>query len=95
MSASRKAWIVAASIGAVEAMKDQGFCRWNYPLKSLLRHAKTNLKSYCQAQRLSGSSSSSSSSSSASASMICNKVREEKWMKVMELNCWGPTTTRF
>ncbi|XP_057460438.1 uncharacterized protein LOC130750938 [Actinidia eriantha] len=94
MSAARKAWIVAASIGAVEALKDQGFCRWNYSLRSILQHAKTNLRSYCQAQSLSASSS----SSPVMAKQIGEekaKRAEEKHRKVMELNCWGPDTIRF
>ncbi|XP_059664630.1 uncharacterized protein LOC132310476 [Cornus florida] len=86
MSATRKAWVVAVSIGAVEALKDQGFCRWNYAL----RCAKTNLRSYYQARRL-------------SAAVISNygdrkekmKKTEEKMKKVMDLNCWGPHTIRF
>ncbi|PHT83545.1 hypothetical protein T459_11988 [Capsicum annuum] len=54
MSSSRRAWIVVASIGAVEVLKDQvGFCRWNYPLRSLAQHTKNNTRSYSQAKKLS------------------------------------------
>ncbi|PSS06179.1 Protein of unknown function wound-induced protein [Actinidia chinensis var. chinensis] len=95
MSAARKAWIVAASIGAVEALKDQGFCRWNYSLRSILQHAKTNLRSYCQAQSLSSASSSSSSVMAKQIGEEKAKRTEEKLRKVMELNCWGPNTIRF
>ncbi|MBA0849300.1 hypothetical protein Goshw_014157, partial [Gossypium schwendimanii] len=85
-----KAWIVAATIGAVEALKDQGICRWNYTIRSLHQHAKNNIRS---------SSLFSSSSSSSSAAAVSNKLREEKMRKaeqtmkkVMDLNCWGPNT---
>ncbi|XP_012459049.1 uncharacterized protein LOC105779702 [Gossypium raimondii] len=88
-----KAWIVAATIGAVEALKDQGICRWNYTMRSLHQHAKKNIRS---------SSFFSSSSSSSSAAAVSNKLREEKMRKaeqttkkVMDLNCWGPNTVRF
>ena len=88
MSATSKAsWMVAASIGAVEALKDQGVCRWNYPLRSLHQHAKNNIRSYYQAKKLSAQSSSA----------ICSKVNNEKLKqseeslrKVMYLSCWGP-----
>ncbi|KAL0443475.1 UNVERIFIED_CONTAM: hypothetical protein Slati_2070200 [Sesamum latifolium] len=88
MSSGSRAWLVAASIGAVEALKDQGFCRWNYALRLLQQHAKNNLRSYTtQGQKLCGPSS----------SMISNKMREEKLKqseeslrKVMYLSCWGP-----
>ncbi|GFS35646.1 hypothetical protein Acr_00g0041240 [Actinidia rufa] len=60
MSKARKAWIVAVSIATVEALKDQGFFLWNYTLRSTHQHVKTNLKLYCQVQRLSTSSPSSS-----------------------------------
>nr|XP_009792558.1 PREDICTED: uncharacterized protein LOC104239585 [Nicotiana sylvestris] len=39
----RSTWIVAVSIGAIEALKDQGFARWTYTFRSLHQHAKTNL----------------------------------------------------
>ncbi|PHT43295.1 hypothetical protein CQW23_17320 [Capsicum baccatum] len=80
MSSSRRAWIVAASIGAVEALKDQvGLCRWNYPLRSLAQHTKNNMRSYSQAKKL-------------SSSLIANKEEhsEESLRTVMYLSCWGP-----
>ncbi|XP_059275363.1 uncharacterized protein LOC132029958 [Lycium ferocissimum] len=82
MSSSRRAWIVAASVGAVEALKDQvGLCRWNYPLRSLAQHTKNNIRSYSQAKKL-------------STSLIANSDKanqsEESLRKVMYLSCWGP-----
>jgi len=89
MSAATRAWIVASSIGAVEALKDQlGVCRWNYALRSLQQHAKSNIRSYTQARSL----------SSATSAAVANKVhrtKEESMRKVMDLGCWGPNTIRF
>ena len=93
--AARKAWVVAATIGAVEALKDQGICRWNYTIRSLHQHTKNNIRSFTQAKMI-------SSSSSSSTAAVSNKLREqkrrkdeEKMRKLMDLNCWGPNTVRF
>ncbi|KAL3565800.1 hypothetical protein D5086_033846 [Populus alba] len=87
MSSASKAWLVAAAVGGVEALKDQGFCRWNYTLRSLNQHAKNHVRSASQAKKLSSSSS----------AMISNKIKEvkakqseESLRKVMYLSCWGP-----
>ncbi|XP_034898421.1 uncharacterized protein [Populus alba] len=87
MSSASKAWLVAAAVGGVEALKDQGFCRWNYTLRSLHQHAKNHVRSASQAKKLSSSSS----------FMISNKIKEgkakqseESLRKVMYLSCWGP-----
>ncbi|KAK9924664.1 hypothetical protein M0R45_033018 [Rubus argutus] len=88
MCATREACIVAASVGAVHAMKDQGFCRWSYTMRSIHQHAMTNMRSFLlQAQKLSSSSS----------VMVFNKMNSEKknqseesLRKVMYLSCWGP-----
>ncbi|KAL7087771.1 hypothetical protein ACP275_13G089100 [Erythranthe tilingii] len=88
MSSSRRAWLVAASIGVVEALKDQGFCRWNYAARVIQQRAKNNLKSYTnQAHKLSAAGS-----SSAMVSMKEHRLKEseESLRKVMYLSCWGP-----
>ncbi|KAJ6724396.1 DUF3774 DOMAIN PROTEIN-RELATED [Salix viminalis] len=99
-AAATKAWIVAASIGAVEALKDQGICRWNYTMRSLHQHAKNNVRSFSQS-KIPASSSASSSSSSLSAA-VSNEIqkakmkrRERSLEKTMNLSCWGPSTGRF
>jgi hypothetical protein len=58
MSSTSRAWTVAASLGAVEAMKDQGIFRWGHVLRSLQQHSKNNVRSYSQAKKLSPQSSS-------------------------------------
>ncbi|KAK8706132.1 hypothetical protein V6N13_049709 [Hibiscus sabdariffa] len=83
--AARKAWIVAATIGAVEALKDQGICRWNHTIRSVHQHAKNNVRSYAQAKTL----------SSPAASYASMGKSEMNMKKVMDLSCFGPNTIRF
>ncbi|XVF78040.1 hypothetical protein PTKIN_Ptkin14bG0096300 [Pterospermum kingtungense] len=90
MSSSTRAWIAAASVGAVEALKDQGFCRWNYSLRSIQQHVKNNIRSSShQAMKLSVPSS-----SALSKKLIRDdeklKKSEESLRTVMYLSCWGP-----
>ncbi|KAI5660755.1 hypothetical protein M9H77_20078 [Catharanthus roseus] len=87
MSSSSRAWLVAASVGAVEALKDQGFCRWNYTIRSLHHHAKNNLRSLSQAKKLSSQSSAVVSRMAEEEKL---KASEESLRKVMYLSCWGP-----
>ncbi|XP_071701966.1 uncharacterized protein [Rutidosis leptorrhynchoides] len=83
MSSRSRAWMVAGTVGLVEAMKDQGFARWNYTIH---HHAKSNLRSFSQSNKL--------SSQAAMASNRCMedkaKQSEESLRKVMYLSCWGP-----
>jgi hypothetical protein len=88
MSSGIRAWSVAASVGIVEALKDQGICRWNYALKSAQQHVKNNLRSF---------SSQTKKLSSSSSNMIISKrlndkanLPEESLRTVMYLSCWGP-----
>ncbi|KAF5728338.1 hypothetical protein HS088_TW21G00485 [Tripterygium wilfordii] len=94
MSSARKAWVVAASIGAVEALKDQGICRWNYPIRSLHQHVKNNIRSFAQAKILSPPTSTIVANNEMRS---CNKVKKsaEVHGKVVQLSCWGPSTVRF
>ncbi|KAI4322872.1 hypothetical protein L6164_022523 [Bauhinia variegata] len=90
MSATTRAWVVASSLGAVEALKDQlGVCRWNYVMRSLQQHAKNNLRAYAQAEKL------SSATSPVVVSEKVKRTKEESMSKVMDLSCWGPNTIKF
>ena len=84
--------MVAASVAAVEAMKDQGFCRWNYTLRSLHQHAKNNIRSPVSKSSKKLSSSSSSSAVVSSKLMRDPKAKqsEESLRTVMYLSCWCP-----
>ncbi|KAL5731224.1 hypothetical protein ACHQM5_003973 [Ranunculus cassubicifolius] len=85
----RKAWMVAAGLGVVGTLKDQGgLCRLSSSLRSLRQHVERNLASGSQSKRL------SSSSTTAAVQRVENleerlKQSEESLSKVMYLNSWA------
>ncbi|KAE8676975.1 2-nonaprenyl-3-methyl-6-methoxy-1,4-benzoquinol hydroxylase [Hibiscus syriacus] len=83
--ATRKAWMVAATIGGVEALKDQGNCREDYTIRSHRQDGKNSAITYAQATSL----------SSSAASYALMNESEVKMKKVMDLSCFGPNTIRF
>ncbi|EHA8589559.1 hypothetical protein COCNU_scaffold010876G000020 [Cocos nucifera] len=91
-SASKASLIVAASVAAVEALKDQaGLCRWNYALRSLHQRAQSSMRSFSQARNMSSSISSSSNLDRRSIGSVERAKRTEQTLeKVMYLSCYGP-----
>lgn len=59
--------MVAGTIGVVVALKDQGFTRWNYAIRTIHHHAKSNLRSISQTRKL-----------TSPAAMASSKGMEEK-----------------
>ncbi|KAJ1260467.1 hypothetical protein BS78_10G234900 [Paspalum vaginatum] len=99
MSKKASSFVVAASMSAVEALKDQaGLCRWDYALRSLYsRAAAAKVTGRAVPVSLSSSQAAggSTSSAAASASAVGRAARprrseEEKLHKAYHLVCWGP-----
>ncbi|RZC64233.1 hypothetical protein C5167_025995 [Papaver somniferum] len=96
MSSTRKAWMVAVSVGVVEALKDQaGMCRWNYTLRSIHQYTKNRVKS--SVSQVTSSSSIPASSVIPDQIMMMKQHRDhemkqsdESLRTVMYLSCWGP-----
>ncbi|CAJ2660409.1 hypothetical protein L195_g037506 [Trifolium pratense] len=78
-------WSVATCVGVVEALKDQGICRWNSVIRSAQQHAKHNMRSLSHANN-----KLSSSSSATKLRDEKSKQSEESLRTVMFLSCWGP-----
>jgi Wound-induced protein len=79
-STGRMSLVVAASVGAVEALKDQvGLCRWNYALRSMKSRVKQNMGGFSQVRK-------------RASGVDKEKARrsEESLRMVMYLSCWGP-----
>nr|CAB3445674.1 unnamed protein product [Digitaria exilis] len=81
--------VVAASMGAVEALKDQaGLCRWDYALRSLYHRAA--------APRIHAMSAALSDSVAAAAEAELPRGRpspaaeDARMRKAYHLVCWGP-----
>lgn len=79
---------MAASVGVVEALKDQGICRWNSVMRSAQQHAKHHMRSLSQAKKVSSQSSAMASSKLRDHEKA--KKSEESLRTVMYLSCWGP-----
>ncbi|KAJ0631588.1 hypothetical protein HanOQP8_Chr17g0651431 [Helianthus annuus] len=86
MSSSSRAWMVAGTVGLVEALKDQGFARWNYTIRTIHHHAKSNLRSLSHTKHLSSPAAMASTGGKEEKA----KQSEESLRKVMYLSCWGP-----
>ncbi|KAK7312766.1 hypothetical protein VNO77_36881 [Canavalia gladiata] len=84
MSSAGRAWIVATSVGVVEALKDQGICRWNYALRSAQKQVKRHVGSLSQGNKL------PSSATASTSRRLKEKQSEESLRTVMYLSCWGP-----
>ncbi|CAN1220508.1 hypothetical protein LINPERPRIM_LOCUS1922 [Linum perenne] len=104
MSSASKAWGVAASIGAVEALKDQlGFCRWNHLIRSAQQYARNNGRAISRVSSsgdddgLPPAKQQHSSSTPATADFqglgrvgMKGSETEDGVRTVLFLSCWGP-----
>ncbi|KAG6436540.1 hypothetical protein SASPL_101441 [Salvia splendens] len=94
IASTRGGWAIEASIGAVEALKDQlGVCRWNYVIRSVEQRAKSIVQTYYHKHVVSPASPAGAPSGSrAPAGNMLGlqeraERREQRVKKVMDLSC--------
>ncbi|CAL4971266.1 unnamed protein product [Urochloa decumbens] len=89
-AAARPSLVVAASMGAVEALKDQaGLCRWDYALRSLYhRAAAPRIRALSAA--LSDSAAAERPRAGAGAGRPAAAAADARMRKAYHLVCWGP-----
>ncbi|XP_030459522.1 uncharacterized protein LOC115679941 [Syzygium oleosum] len=94
MSSTSRAWVIAASVATVEALKDQGFCRWNYTLRSIHQRAKNQARSSFSQANSSKKRSPQSPAAAAVSRRLAGEAEvrqsEESMRKVLYLSSWGP-----
>ncbi|CAN1220509.1 hypothetical protein LINPERPRIM_LOCUS1922 [Linum perenne] len=92
MSSASKAWGVAASIGAVEALKDQlGFCRWNHLIRSAQQYARNNGRAISRAKQQHSSSTPATADFQGLGRVGMKGSETEDGVRtVLFLSCWGP-----
>ncbi|CAI0550124.1 unnamed protein product [Linum tenue] len=89
MSSTSRAWMAAVAVGAVEAMKDQGLCRWNYAIRSIHQHAKNKIRSSSISQQQLKPRQGIGGARKMVEQEKATRA-EESLKTVMYLSCWGP-----
>ncbi|KAK4750643.1 hypothetical protein SAY87_004125 [Trapa incisa] len=95
MSSTSRAWIAAASVGTVEALKYQGLCRFNQTLRSMHQRIKGAYQRPTFPQTNTPNKKLTPPVSNAVVGKIgaekrMRKKPEESMRKVMYVSSWGP-----
>ncbi|MED6154929.1 hypothetical protein PIB30_001071 [Stylosanthes scabra] len=99
--------VASTTVGVMEVLKDQGYCRWNTTMKSVAQGAKNHVNNSAQ-QIHSNNKKMLSQQSSSAATAIGNNNKlssdhhideiehmrkaEESLRTVMYLSTWGPNS---
>ncbi|CAI9090374.1 OLC1v1025137C1 [Oldenlandia corymbosa var. corymbosa] len=93
MSSTRRAWIAAVTVGAVQGLKDQGLCRWKNGSSSI----RSAVQQFAHKNLVAGAAAPCIFPSNSPSASVTNwkdgeqlRVSEESLRKVMYLSCWGP-----